>query len=80
MEFETKEQGAKAFEFLRNPPEEAPGKPGIFSKTVKNNLIPSSEKKKKKKKKKKGRIKKKECAGQRDSCGQQQQQQQLRCV
>ncbi|XP_039093983.1 la-related protein 7-like [Hyaena hyaena] len=59
VEFETKEQAAKAIEFLNNPPEEAPRKPGIFPKTVKNKPIPvlgTSEKKKKKKKK--GRMKK----------------------
>uniref|UniRef100_A0A2K5Q6U7 La-related protein 7 n=1 Tax=Cebus imitator TaxID=2715852 RepID=A0A2K5Q6U7_CEBIM len=53
VEFETKEQTAKAIEFLNNPPEEAPRKPGIFPKTVKNKPIPRS-----KKKKKKGRMKK----------------------
>lgn len=41
MEFETKEQAAKAIEFLNNPPEEAPRKPGIFPKTVKNKPIPA---------------------------------------
>lgn len=40
VEFETKEQAAKAIEFLNNPPEEAPRKPGIFPKTVKNKPIP----------------------------------------
>lgn len=60
VEFETKEQAAKAIEFLNNPPEEAPRKPGIFPKTVKNKPIPSLRvaEEKKKKKKKKGRIKK----------------------
>lgn len=29
------------FQFLNNPPEEAPRKPGIFPKTVKNKPIPS---------------------------------------
>nr|KAF6267389.1 La ribonucleoprotein 7, transcriptional regulator [Myotis myotis] len=60
VEFETKEQAAKAiekfllisFQFLNNPPEEAPRKPGIFPKTVKNKPIPAlgvaGEKKKKK--------------------------------
>uniref|UniRef100_M3Z2X9 La-related protein 7 n=1 Tax=Mustela putorius furo TaxID=9669 RepID=M3Z2X9_MUSPF len=55
VKFETKEQAAKAIEFLNNPPEEAPRKPGIFPKTVKNKPIPGlsvSEEKKKKKKKK----------------------------
>lgn len=70
VEFETKEQAAKAievgpepkkeiiskrkisrilvrqnfavlFQFLNNPPEEAPRKPGIFPKTVKNKPIPA---------------------------------------
>uniref|UniRef100_A0A8C8YNA2 La-related protein 7 n=1 Tax=Prolemur simus TaxID=1328070 RepID=A0A8C8YNA2_PROSS len=60
VEFETKEQAAKAIEFLNNPPEEAPRKPGIFPKTVKNKPIPSlrAAEEKKKKKKKKGRMKK----------------------
>uniref|UniRef100_A0A8D2E461 La-related protein 7 n=1 Tax=Sciurus vulgaris TaxID=55149 RepID=A0A8D2E461_SCIVU len=60
VEFETKEQAAKAIEFLNNPPEEAPRKPGIFPKTVKNKPIPGlgAAEEKKKKKKKKGRIKK----------------------
>lgn len=60
VEFETKEQAAKAIEFLNNPPEEAPRKPGIFPKTVKNKPIPSLRvvEEKKKKKKKKGRVKK----------------------
>ncbi|XP_003798212.1 la-related protein 7 [Otolemur garnettii] len=60
VEFETKEQAAKAIEFLNNPPEEAPRKPGIFPKTVKNKPIPSlrTAEEKKKKKKKKGRMKK----------------------
>ncbi|XP_045393452.1 la-related protein 7 isoform X2 [Lemur catta] len=59
VEFETKEQAAKAIEFLNNPPEEAPRKPGIFPKTVKNKPIPSLRAaEKKKKKKKKGRMKK----------------------
>lgn len=60
VEFETKEQAAKAIEFLNNPPEEAPRKPGIFPKTVKNKPIPSLRvaEEKKKKKKKKGRLKK----------------------
>ncbi|KAL1772531.1 la-related protein 7 isoform X1 [Sigmodon hispidus] len=60
VEFETKEQAAKAIEFLNNPPEEAPRKPGIFPKTVKNKPIPSLRvaEEKKKKKKKKGRMKK----------------------
>ncbi|XP_023595983.1 la-related protein 7 isoform X2 [Trichechus manatus latirostris] len=59
VEFETKEQAAKAIEFLNNPPEEAPRKPGIFPKTVKNKPIPALRvPEKKKKKKKKGRVKK----------------------
>ncbi|XP_037686418.1 la-related protein 7 isoform X2 [Choloepus didactylus] len=59
VEFETKEQAAKAIEFLNNPPEEAPRKPGIFPKTVKNKPIPGLRvPEKKKKKKKKGRVKK----------------------
>uniref|UniRef100_A0A8C3WIJ0 La-related protein 7 n=1 Tax=Catagonus wagneri TaxID=51154 RepID=A0A8C3WIJ0_9CETA len=60
VEFETKEQAAKAIEFLNNPPEEAPRKPGIFPKTVKNKPIPTLKvaEEKKKKKKKKGRVKK----------------------
>ncbi|KFO90436.1 La-related protein 7, partial [Buceros rhinoceros silvestris] len=40
VEFETKEQAEKAIEFLNNPPEEAPRKPGIFPKTVKNKPVP----------------------------------------
>ncbi|XP_062963852.1 la-related protein 7 isoform X1 [Cynocephalus volans] len=60
VEFETKEQAEKAIEFLNNPPEEAPRKPGIFPKTVKNKPIPALRvaEEKKKKKKKKGRMKK----------------------
>lgn len=60
VEFETKEQAAKAIEFLNNPPEEAPRKPGIFPKTVKNKPIPAlgAVEEKKKRKKKKGRAKK----------------------
>lgn len=60
VEFETKEQAAKAIEFLNNPPEEAPRKPGIFPKTVKDKPIPALQvaEEKKKKKKKKGRGKK----------------------
>ncbi|XP_036167435.1 la-related protein 7 isoform X3 [Myotis myotis] len=60
VEFETKEQAAKAIEFLNNPPEEAPRKPGIFPKTVKNKPIPALgvAEEKKKKKKKKVRVKK----------------------
>lgn len=30
-----------SFQFLNNPPEEAPRKPGIFPKTVKNKPIPA---------------------------------------
>ncbi|XP_044536421.1 la-related protein 7 [Gracilinanus agilis] len=65
VEFETKEQADKAIEFLNNPPEEAPRKPGMFPKTVKNKPIPTLNtnicrvaEEKKKKKKKKSRIKK----------------------
>ncbi|XP_066852565.1 la-related protein 7 isoform X2 [Anser cygnoides] len=65
VEFETKEQAEKAIEFLNNPPEEAPRKPGIFPKTVKNKPVPalntsnsSVVEEKKKKKKKKSKIKK----------------------
>ncbi|NXJ27242.1 LARP7 protein, partial [Dicrurus megarhynchus] len=65
VEFETKEQAAKAIEFLNNPPEEAPRKPGIFPKTVKNKPVPTLNssnntvvEEKKKKKKKKSKIKK----------------------
>ncbi|XP_020007690.2 la-related protein 7 isoform X1 [Castor canadensis] len=60
VEFETKEQAAKAIEFLNNPPEEAPRKPGIFPKTVKNKPIPTLRvaEEKRKKKKKKVRVKK----------------------
>ncbi|XP_009663715.2 la-related protein 7 [Struthio camelus] len=65
VEFETKEQADKAIEFLNNPPEEAPRKPGIFPKTVKNKPIPalntsnsSVVEEKKKKKKKKSKMKK----------------------
>lgn len=66
VEFETKEQAEKAIEFLNNPPEEAPRKPGIFPKTVKNKPVPtlnSSDntvvvEEKKKKKKKKSKVKK----------------------
>uniref|UniRef100_A0A8B9P9L1 La-related protein 7 n=1 Tax=Apteryx owenii TaxID=8824 RepID=A0A8B9P9L1_APTOW len=65
VEFETKEQADKAIEFLNNPPEEAPRKPGIFPKTVKNKPVPalntsnsSVVEEKKKKKKKKSKMKK----------------------
>lgn len=54
MRFETKEQAAKAIEFLNNPPEEAPRKPGVVPKTVKNKPIPAltvTEEKKKKRRK-----------------------------
>lgn len=30
-----------AFQFLNNPPEDAPRKPGIFPKTVKNKTVPA---------------------------------------
>ncbi|XP_060102899.1 la-related protein 7 isoform X2 [Heteronotia binoei] len=64
VEFETKQQAEKAIEFLNNPPEDAPRKPGIFPKTVKNKPVPAlttsdssvvEEKKKKKKKKSKSK-------------------------
>ncbi|XP_054846663.1 la-related protein 7 [Eublepharis macularius] len=65
VEFETKEQAEKAIEFLNNPPEDAPRKPGIFPKTVKNKTVPalttnnsSAVEEKKKKKKKKSKSKK----------------------
>ncbi|XP_027758975.1 la-related protein 7 isoform X5 [Empidonax traillii] len=65
VEFETKEQAEKAIEFLNNPPEEAPRKPGIFPKTVKNKPVPTLNtsnstgvEEKKKKKKKKSKVKK----------------------
>uniref|UniRef100_A0A7M4EBI0 La-related protein 7 n=1 Tax=Crocodylus porosus TaxID=8502 RepID=A0A7M4EBI0_CROPO len=65
VEFETKEQADKAIEFLNNPPEKAPRKPGIFPKTVKNKSVPalntsdcSVVEEKKKKKKKKSKMKK----------------------
>ncbi|KAJ7417581.1 La-related protein 7 [Willisornis vidua] len=65
VEFETKEQAEKAIEFLNNPPEEAPRKPGIFPKTVKNKPVPTLNtsnstvvEEKKKKKKKKSKMKK----------------------
>lgn len=69
MEFEAKEQAAKAIEFLNNPPEEAPRKPGIFPKTVKNKPIPALRvaEEKKKKKKKKGRVKKEDSAQTKES-------------
>ncbi|XP_069487084.1 la-related protein 7 isoform X2 [Ambystoma mexicanum] len=65
VEFETIEQAEKAIESLNNPPEEAPRKPGLFPKTVKNKPVPGlttneaagNEDKKKKKKKKKSRPK-----------------------
>ncbi|XP_042324543.1 la-related protein 7 [Sceloporus undulatus] len=65
VEFETKEQAEKAIEFLNNPPEDAPRKPGMFPKTVKNKPVPtlpesdaSIVEEKKKKKKKKSKTKK----------------------
>ncbi|XP_063165939.1 la-related protein 7 isoform X2 [Candoia aspera] len=64
VEFETKEQAEKAIEFLNNPPEDAPRKPGMFPKTVKNKAVltlPTSDSavvEKKKKKKKKSKTKK----------------------
>ncbi|NXM03540.1 LARP7 protein, partial [Tyrannus savana] len=69
VEFETKEQAEKAIEFLNNPPEEAPRKPGIFPKTVKNKPVPTLNtsngtvvEEKKKKKKKKSKVKKESSA------------------
>nr|XP_027791206.1 la-related protein 7-like [Marmota flaviventris] len=55
-----KSKQQKLLSFLTTPPEEAPRKPGIFPKTVKNKPIPGLRvaEEKKKKKKKKGRIKK----------------------
>ncbi|XP_074849518.1 la-related protein 7 [Carettochelys insculpta] len=65
VEFETREQADKAIEFLNNPPEEAPRKPGIFPRTVKNKPVPALNtneccvvEEKKKKKKKKSKMKK----------------------
>ncbi|XP_048365209.1 la-related protein 7 isoform X2 [Sphaerodactylus townsendi] len=65
VEFETKEQAEKAIEFLNNPPEDAPRRPGMFPKTVKNKPVPaltasdsSVVEEKKKKKKKKSKTKK----------------------
>ncbi|XP_037752986.1 la-related protein 7 isoform X2 [Chelonia mydas] len=65
VEFETREQADKAIEFLNNPPEEAPRKPGMFPRTVKNKPVPalntsdcSVVEEKKKKKKKKSKMKK----------------------
>uniref|UniRef100_A0A8C8R5M4 La-related protein 7 n=1 Tax=Pelusios castaneus TaxID=367368 RepID=A0A8C8R5M4_9SAUR len=65
VEFETREQADKAIEFLNNPPEEAPRKPGMFPRTVKNKPVPALNtsdgnvvEEKKKKKKKKSKIKK----------------------
>ncbi|XP_070613972.1 la-related protein 7 isoform X2 [Erythrolamprus reginae] len=67
VEFETKEQAEKAIEYLNNPPEDAPRKPGMFPKTVKNKVVPAlptsdttvvEKEEKKKKKKKKSKTKK----------------------
>lgn len=70
VEFETTSGAQKAIESLNNPPEDAPRKPGVFPKTVKNKPVPGlissdgiapeekekeKEKEKKKKKKKKSR-------------------------
>ncbi|XP_078262564.1 la-related protein 7 isoform X2 [Rhinoraja longicauda] len=64
VEFETTSGAQKAIELLNNPPEDAPRKPGVFPKTVKNKPVPGfnssdgntpEEKEKKKKKKKKSR-------------------------
>ncbi|XP_066576523.1 la-related protein 7 [Amia ocellicauda] len=69
VEFETTEQARKAIEMLNNPPEDAPRKPGIFPKTVKNKPIPlnasedSVHEEKKKKKRKKSRSSRKESTG-----------------
>ncbi|XP_048474319.1 la-related protein 7 isoform X1 [Rhincodon typus] len=64
VEFETASGAQKAIELLNNPPEDAPRKPGVFPKTVKNKPVPvfsstdnidtnkSTDEKKKKKKKK----------------------------
>ncbi|XP_043553491.1 la-related protein 7 [Chiloscyllium plagiosum] len=64
VEFETVSGAQKAIELLNNPPEDAPRKPGVFPKTVKNKPVPvfsstdntdtnkSTDEKKKKKKKK----------------------------
>lgn len=57
VEFETKEQAAKAIEYL-NPPEEAPRKPGMFPKTTKNKPIPALRVAEETKKQKKGQGKK----------------------
>ncbi|XP_007895201.2 la-related protein 7 [Callorhinchus milii] len=64
VEFETITQAQKAIEVLNNPPEDAPRKPGIFPKTVKNKPVTvisssdcSANDEKKKKKKKKSRSK-----------------------
>ncbi|KAM8940441.1 la-related protein 7 isoform 1-T1 [Pelodytes ibericus] len=80
IEFETQEQAAKAIEVLNNPPEEAPRKPGVFPKTVKNKPLPEVDmpedsdfgEKKKKKKKKKSKSRKESCemveAESKDTC------------
>ncbi|XP_069045631.1 la-related protein 7 [Lepisosteus oculatus] len=66
VEFETEEQAQKAIEMLNNPPEDAPRKPGIFPKTVKNKPVPLStsedtvQEEKKKKKRKKSRSSRKD--------------------
>ncbi|XP_069782304.1 la-related protein 7 isoform X2 [Narcine bancroftii] len=59
VEFDTISGAQKAIELLNNPPEDAPRKPGLFPKTVKNKPVPglnssdnTPEEKKKKKKKK----------------------------
>lgn len=56
--FETKEQATKAIEYLNNPPEEAPRKPGMFPKTTKNKPIPALRAAEETKKQKKGQGKK----------------------
>ncbi|XP_064416997.1 la-related protein 7 isoform X2 [Latimeria chalumnae] len=70
VEFETKEQAEKAIDMLNNPPEDAPRKPGMFPKTIKNKPVSvhitsdcSATEEKKKKKKKKSRSRK-ESSGQ----------------
>jgi La-related protein 7 len=72
VDYETKNQAATAIEFLNNPIEEAPRKPGIFLKTETRKPIPSlsiaEEKKKEKRQNKEGR----QCADQRVGCGKQQ--------
>ncbi|XP_051865991.1 la-related protein 7 isoform X2 [Pristis pectinata] len=68
VEFETKSGAQKAIELLNNPPEDAPRKPGVFPKTVKNKPVPglnssdcNTPEEKKKKKKKKSRKAESSC-------------------